>query len=108
MLKALIGIFGHPTRPQVDSQNTGRMPYARPIGVGTVSVQGQGGANNFRSLNPFNISSTNPAFVSFSGIAGTGSPDSLSTNPQTGPLINTSTSNIQLSEGAPNQIGVQF
>ena len=82
-----LAIFGFKKRPQVDSQNTGRDVYERPYGVGTVSVQGLGGANNFRSLSPFNISGFNPAFVATASPTGQGSPNSVNMNPELQPLL---------------------
>jgi hypothetical protein len=85
-----VWIFGNNKRPLVGEQNTGREAYARPFGVGTVSVQGSGGANNFRSLNPFNVSGVNPQLITNADIAGVGSYNGLSTNPYLRPLIDKS------------------
>ena len=82
-----VWIFGNNKRPLVGEQNTGRDAYVRPFGVGTVSVQGQGGANNFRSLNPFNISGANSQVVTIASLSGIGSGNGLSTNPTARPLI---------------------
>lgn len=82
-----IWLFGNNKRPLVGEQNTGRDAYVRPFGVGTVSVEGLGGDNNFRSLNPFNISSMNPQLLTVASIAGAGSANGLSTNPTARPLI---------------------
>lgn len=82
-----VWIFGSNKRPLVGEQNTGRDAYERPFGVGTVSAEGLGGTNNYRSLNPFNVSSTNPQYVGIADIAGQGSYNGLSTNPTTRPLI---------------------
>lgn len=84
-------IFGNNKRPLVGEQNTGRDVYERPFGVGTVSPEGLGGTNNYRSLNPFNLSSTNPQFLTPSSISGIGSSNGLSTNPTLRPLIDKST-----------------
>lgn len=73
-------------RPQVDSQNTGRDVYIRPLGVGTVSVEGIGGANNFRSLSPVAPTSFNPALVATASIEGRG--NAYNTNPVLQPLNN--------------------
>ncbi len=80
-----IWIFGHNKRPEIDSQNTGRDAFCRPFGVGTVSVQGQGGANNYRSLSPVAPMSTNMQVVRLASIQGQG--NGLSTNPLLEPLI---------------------
>jgi hypothetical protein len=84
-------IFGNNKRPLVGEQNTGRDVYERPLGTGTVSVEGNGGANNYRSLNPFNLSSINPQYVAMADISGAGSANGLSTNPLLRPLIDKST-----------------
>lgn len=81
----VLAIFGHIWRPQVDTQNTGRAPYQRPFGVGTVSVQGQGGAMNYRSLSPVAPMSVNIPVVRQASIQGQG--NGLSTNPLLEPLI---------------------
>ena len=80
----MVAIFGHNKRPQVDSQNTGRDAYERPYGVGTVSPQGMGGANNFSSLSPFNPTGFNLAFITQASITGTG--NDTNANPIAMPL----------------------
>lgn len=80
-------IFGNNKRPLVGEQNTGRDAYVRPFGVGTVSVEGLGGDNNYRSIGPFNISSINPQYTAMADISGAGSTNGLSTNPLLRPLI---------------------
>lgn len=86
-----VWLFGNNKRPLVGEQNTGRDAYERPFGTGTVSVEGLGGDNNYRSLGPFNISSMNPQYVANADIAGSGSANGLSTNPLLRPLIDKST-----------------
>jgi hypothetical protein len=80
-----VAIFGTNKRPQADTQNTGRDAYARPFGVGNVTVNGAGGFANFRSLSPVSPTSFNRAYVAFASIEGTG--NDLNTNPQLEPLI---------------------
>jgi hypothetical protein len=94
-----VWIFGSNKRPLVGEQNTGRDAYERPFGNGTVSVEGNGGANNYRSLNPFNLSSMNPQYVGVADIAGAGSANGLSTNPLLRPLIDKSTDSNAIDGG---------
>jgi len=72
-------IFGFNKRPQVDTQNTGRDVYVRPYGVGTVSVNGLGGAGNIRSLSPVSPTGFNSALIARASLTGIG--NDLNTNP---------------------------
>lgn len=78
-------VFGQNWRPQVDTQNTGREVYVRPLGVATVSAAGMGGANNYRSLSPIAAMSVNSPYVRLADIQGQG--NGLNTNPALEPLI---------------------
>lgn len=82
----MIALFRHITRPFIGVQTTERDAYARPIGVGTVSVSGLGGANNFRSLSPISQAGINLAFVTPAAMTGIG--NSFNTNPELQPLNN--------------------
>jgi hypothetical protein len=83
-----IAIFGVNKRPQVDSQNTGRDAYARPLSVANVSVNGFGGFANFRSLSPVSPTGFNRAFTALTSITGQG--NGLNTNPLLEPLVDSS------------------
>ncbi len=79
-------LFKFFTRPQLDSQNTGREVYQRPVSVANVTVNGLGGASNFGSLNPFSPTSINLRMVTPASITGSG--NALNTNPNLDPLNN--------------------
>lgn len=81
------GLFNFLKRPALDTQNTGRDVYDPAFGVATVAVQGNGGANNYRSLGPFNPAGFNPQLAAYSSVTGQGSPNSINANPQLMPLI---------------------
>lgn len=92
-------IFGHNKRPEVDSQNTGRDAYMRPLGVGTVSVNGMGGANNYRSLSPVSQTSFNVPLIATASVTGRGNDGN--TNPALQPLIDEN-GNVNIGFGIGN------
>lgn len=71
-------------RPEVDSQNTGRAVYVRPVGLANVTVNGAGGFAYNQSLSPFNPSSTNRRNVTKASLTGKG--NAFNTDPLARPL----------------------
>lgn len=99
-------IFGSNRRPLVGSENTGRDAYMRPFSVASVSLAGMGGANNYRSLSPFNATTFNLASLRPASVSGQGNANVV--NPLLRPLINkapdTPTGNIGVGPSSfPNQ-----
>jgi len=86
-----IALFTFNKRPQVDSQNTGRDVYQRPLSPFNVSANGLGGAGNFRSLSPISPTSFNRPFVTPADLTGIG--NDFNTNPHLDPL-NDKTQNV--------------
>lgn len=82
MLSALFARFV--TRPDLNSQNTGRQVYMRPLGPFSVDVNGLGGHANFRSLSPFNVSADSDQFITLADLRGTG--NGFNTDPLQFPL----------------------
>jgi len=79
-----IALFNFNKRPQVDSQNTGRDVYMRPLSPFNVTVNGMGGFANFRSLSPVAPTSFNRPFVTPADLTGIG--NEFNTNPHVDPL----------------------
>lgn len=94
----MLAIFGYKKRPLPNVQNTGRDAFQRPFDVATVSVQGMGGANNYRSVSPVGRTTFNDAMLGIASIEGTG--NALNTNPNLIPLND--------KQNPLNETGAQF